>query len=278
MQSRILDVAIPDGNLRVEFRGSGPALLCLHGISANRHIWSPVADALEDRFRLLLVDLLSRGGSQPRPDLSYRLADEVRRLRALLAELEVSPELVMGHSQGAALALALASVDVRVRGLVLLNPVTPWTRRPHVLRLLRPGLMRQAVAGIIRPLRRPLAHVILRRVYGPGTTVTAERVAAYSEPYADPRRATALFCLLADWEPGELEHWLPTRTVDTCVLTGAMDPRIEPENARRLADLLGGQFTLVPDGGHALPEEMPQRVVEQIERVHGELERKESAD
>lgn len=278
MPRQILNVSIAEGNLEVELRGSGPAVLCLHGISANRQVWKSVADELAPRFRLILVDLLSRGRSEARPDLSYRFAEEIRRLRELLAELDLSPGLVIGHSQGAALALALASVDDGVRGLVLVNPVTPWTRRPRALRLLRSGLMRQAVAGIIRPLRRPLAHVILRRVYGSGTMVTGQRVTAYSEPYADPRRARALFRLLADWEPGDLADWLPAAPVAASVLTGGLDPRIEPEQARRLARLLGGRFTLVPAGGHALPEETPGQVADAIERVHGELKRREGIE
>jgi N-formylmaleamate deformylase len=43
--------------------GSGPALVLLHGISHDGLCWTPDAEALEDRFDVIMVDLRGHGKS-----------------------------------------------------------------------------------------------------------------------------------------------------------------------------------------------------------------------
>jgi pimeloyl-ACP methyl ester carboxylesterase len=268
MSERFVDVQIPDGRLRVGLSGSGPSVLCLHGLSASHHVWRPVARLLSDRFSFYLPDLLSRGKSTAAPNTSYALDDELRRLQELLGGLAVGPEIIAGHSTGAALAIALASRKPGVRGLLLVNPVTPWTRRPVTLGVLRSALMRHLASGIIRPFRRPLTRWVLDRVGGPDHDVSVDRVRTYSEPYANPLRALALMRILADWRPIELAAYLKESPPVAVVLAGDHDPRIDPESAARLAERLGASFDRVDTGGHALPEEEPERVARALVAVY----------
>lgn len=261
------EMEITDGRIRVRLLGRGPPLLCLHGLSAHGGTWLPAAGILADRRKVWIPDLLSRGGSTARPDVPYRLEDEVRRVRELARELGATPPVVVGHSQGAAIALGLAREDPAIRGLVLCNPVTPWTRRPMMLDLLRSDLMRRIGAGIFRPLRRPLARLVLARAFGPAARVPSETVRAYCEPYADGARVRALMRLLADWQPAELEDALPERSLAARVIVGDRDPRIELEPAERLAERLGAPLTLIEGGGHVLPEQVPERVARAIAEV-----------
>lgn len=254
--------------------GTGPAVLCLHGVSAHGRSWAPVAARLSDRVTFVLPDLPGRGASDPAPDARFTLDDEVRRLRTLIAGV---PELrssmvVAGHSQGAAIGLALAAEEPRVRGLLLSSPVTPWTRRPRVLDTLRSDLMRRGVAGMFSPLRGVLASAIIRRAAGPGFRAPRELVDAYAAPYADPRRAQTLMALLRDWQPAELDARLPERAPPTRVVTGALDPRIDAELARKLAERLGAPCRIVEDGGHVLPEQHPDLVADELGRVLDRVE------
>jgi magnesium chelatase accessory protein len=268
MDEPFVDVPISDGRLRVGLSGRGPSVLCLHGLSASHRVWRPVARVLSNRFSFFLPDLLSRGESTAAPDASYALAEELRRVRELVKGLAISPEIVAGHSTGAALAVALASQEPRVRGILLVNPVTPWTRRPLSLGLLRSALMRHVAAGIMRPFRRPLTRWVLARVYGPGHDVPTDRARTYSEPYADRVRARALMRILADWQPRELAAHLPDSPPVAVVLAGDHDPRIDPLSAARLAERLGASSDRVETGGHVLPEEEPERVARALVSVH----------
>lgn len=266
------DVRTPEGRVRIERRGGGRPVLLLHGLSANRGCWDAVARRLEDAFDLCLPDLPGRGESEPRPDLGYGLEEELDRLRRVLASLPFAPEIAVGHSHGAALALALAAADPRIAGLVLVNPVHPETRRPAVLQLLRAESVRRALAPMLFPLRRPLARCILRRVYGEGGPPGPDAVERYAAPYADPARIRLLLRVLADWDPVALESLLPTRPLVGWVLAGGRDRRIGLRGPARLAGRLGFEFAALPGAGHAVPEEAPEAVVRAVRTVARAIE------
>lgn len=269
----VRNVTIGDGTVRVTVLGQGRPVLFLHGISAHGRAWRPVAERFAEAHRgweCWLPDLAGRGASDARAELSYTLDDEVRRVRELVRALAPDgpwPRLVAGHSQGAAIALALAREEPGVEGLLLSNPVTPEIRSPAVLRLLRSSVVRAAVGSVLAPLHAPLGHLVLRRACGPAFRAPADLVGAYARPWASPARARTLLRILADWRPSELEDRMPRRPVAAHVVTGAHDPRIPVEAARRLAARLDCGFTLSRDGGHVLTEQHPGLLA----RLLGEL-------
>lgn len=262
-------IPLADGDVRLRTVGRGPPVLCLHGLSAHGGVWDAVAPRLADRFTLYLPDLPGRGGSEARPDLSRGLEEETARTRDLLSAIGIAPVVTVGHSQGAALALALAGEDGAGAGLVLVCPVTPWTRRPAVLELLRSATIRRCAAPLLARLRRPLVRWILRsRVYGEPGRADAEAVERYAAPYADSRRVRALLRSLADWRPSELEGRLPGRPAAAWVLAGGRDRRIPPRDARKLAEALHARLEVVADAGHLLPEEAPAAVARAVDGVY----------
>ena len=261
------NVPIGDGTVRVSILGQGRPVLFLHGISAHGRAWRPVAERFADEHRgweCWLPDLAGRGVSDAQPGLSYTLDDEVRRLRQLVRAIAPDgpwPRLVAGHSQGAAIALALARAE-------------PEIESPSVLRLLRYAAVRRVVGGVLAPLHAPLGHLVLRRACGPAFRAPSDLVAAYARPWASPRRARTLLRILADWRPAELEDRMPDHPIATHVVTGAHDPRIPVEAAKRLASRLSCDFTVCRDGGHVLTEQHPQLLA----RLLAELAAGVSAD
>ncbi len=273
LPAEVRDVAIRDGAVRVTVLGRGRPVLFLHGISAHGRAWRPVAEHFAEAhpgWQCWLPDLPGRGSSETQPDLAYGLDDEVRRLRELLLKLAPEgpgPRLVAGHSQGAAIALALARVEPSVSGLLLSNPVTPDIRSPSILRLLRYSAVRKAVGSLLAPLHAPLARLVLRRACGPGFRAPPSLVTAYARPWASPSRARTLLRILSDWDPLELENRLPRRPIAAHVVAGAHDPRIPVGAARRLAARLDCDLTVSSDGGHVLTEQHPRLLA----RLLGEL-------
>ncbi len=290
---RTLEVEIPDGRVHIRVLGSGAPVLFLHGVSAHGRTWLAVAERLVSDaapapgggraapaggpIECWLPDLLGRGRSEARDDISYRLADEVRRARDLVGAIGAArghpgfPALLVGHSQGAAIALALAREEPAVRGLVLANPVTADIRRPRVLQLLRAATLRGAAAALFSPLSEPLGRAILRRAGGPAFRPSREAIAAYAGPYRDRRRARALMRIMADWRPADLRDKLPERPLVARVLAGLHDPRIPERAAARLAGALGVPLIRVTDGGHVLPEQHPERLAGEIRAALAEL-------
>lgn len=260
-------IRIAEGGIAVRVMGSGPAVLCLHGVSANRATWDAIGRRLATRFTVFAPDLLGRGDSDLPAIASYRLEDEVRRAVDLVHRAGIERSLLVGHSHGAAIALGLARKLSSVAGLVLLNPVTPWSRRPPILSL--PGLRRSRLAAAaLSRFRKPVTRYILeRRVLGPAVDVDPDLVEKYSAPYASEGRARALLAIVTDWHPDELLSWLPVARVPTLVLAGAYDRRMKIADTARLADLLGASYLVAARAGHAMPDERPDLVCEAVREV-----------
>jgi pimeloyl-ACP methyl ester carboxylesterase len=113
-----------DGDLRVLSGGNGdPLLLLLHGLGAAGDVWAGWQPMLADRWpgRWLAPDLPGHGGSAPLPDYTFdALATAVRSL--------VEPgTVVLGHSLGGVVGLALAAAGAPVAAVVGLGIKVAWT-------------------------------------------------------------------------------------------------------------------------------------------------------
>ena len=269
----VLSVPTPEGRLVVEFRGprtTGPPVVCLHGLSANRATWEPVADRLRHR-RFLLVDLLGRGESDAAREAHYDLESEALRLARVLQALGLRRPVLAGHSHGAAIAVA-AAARVNALGLMLVNPVTPDLSRPAALAALKYPPVRSLVAPSLRLFRRSLTrYMLVRRVFADGANVPAGAVDRYAAPWADRERAGCLPTILSDWDPAELERFAAPPGVPVRVFAGAEDRRINPDSARRWAAVLGGAFSLAAGCGHSAPEERTTEVAMVLEDLVTEI-------
>jgi 2-succinyl-6-hydroxy-2,4-cyclohexadiene-1-carboxylate synthase len=100
--------------------GSRPVLL-LHGFTGNRHTWNRVRPALEPHVAALAVDLPGHGESSlPRGSGRDGFLETLEALAELMQREGSGPVDVVGYSQGARIALALAvHHPQQVRRLVL---------------------------------------------------------------------------------------------------------------------------------------------------------------
>ncbi len=265
-------VRVAEGRIRVYVTGQGPPILFLHGVSAQARSWFEVARRLASNGvarTCWMPDLLGRGGSDGGAELRFSLDDEVRRLEELVGALSENesiraPALVVGHSHGAAIALAYAGRNSTVTRLMLANPVTAHLSRPPALNALDSRLVRHALASGFAPLHRVIGRLVLRRAGGPYYLVPREISDAYAAPFRDVARARGLMRILADWRPEELATRMPTRRICAQVVAGCHDPRVPLEAAERLADDLKATVTRVEDGGHVLPEQHPALIASLI--------------
>jgi pimeloyl-ACP methyl ester carboxylesterase len=118
----------PGPALWLETGGAGtPTLVLLHGLGANAAVWEPMTPILEARWRgrWLAPDLRGHGRSEHRAP--YALGTHAADVADLL---EPGEEVVLlGHSMGGAVAMALASgwFGVRVRQVVAIGVKLVWT-------------------------------------------------------------------------------------------------------------------------------------------------------
>lgn len=100
--------------------GAKPPLLLLHGLQAAGLIWLRTAQALEERFDVIMPDLRGHGASSrvAGPLSAGLLVDDIA---TLLNTLSVEHPAVVGHSLGADIAGRLAA-ERSLPALVLVDP------------------------------------------------------------------------------------------------------------------------------------------------------------
>ncbi|MBI2197300.1 MAG: alpha/beta hydrolase [Candidatus Rokubacteria bacterium] len=104
-----------------EWPGKGPALVCVHGLTANHSCWASMADLLAPDFRLIAYDLRGRGESG-KPESGYSIEHHCKDLLGLLDAFGLRKAVIMGHSLGAHIGLRFAVLyPARVSKLVLVD-------------------------------------------------------------------------------------------------------------------------------------------------------------
>ncbi|MEK6666890.1 MAG: alpha/beta hydrolase [candidate division NC10 bacterium] len=104
-----------------EWPGKGPAVVCIHGLTANHTCWQSLADVLAPDYRLIAYDLRGRGESD-KPPKGYSLEIYAQDLGALLDHFGLKSAIIMGHSGGANQGLYFAArFPKRVRKLILID-------------------------------------------------------------------------------------------------------------------------------------------------------------
>ena len=103
-----------------------PTLLLLHGTGASTHSWRDLAPLLAQQAGVIAIDLPGHGFSGPAASGAHRdgatLPGMARGVRALLAALGATPQWLVGHSAGAAIAVRMALDDAAgLHGIVSLN-------------------------------------------------------------------------------------------------------------------------------------------------------------
>lgn len=121
MKFDTFSVPVDGGELNVgRSLGSDQVAVLLHGITANHLTWSMIGDELSD-LTLLAPDLRGRAGSAALP-APFGMRQHAKDVAAILDHVGVDRATIVGHSMGAFVAAAFATLyPERVQGLVLVD-------------------------------------------------------------------------------------------------------------------------------------------------------------
>jgi magnesium chelatase accessory protein len=258
------------GGLRwhVQVMGQGPAALLIHGTGASTHSWRGLMPILARDHTVIAPDLPGQGFSElPRVRL-LSLDGMSEALAALLHEMGAAPELVAGHSAGAAIGARLCLDRAAApRRLVALNGAmiplgglagqvfAPLAR----LAVAMPGLSR-LVAW--RAGDRGAVERLLRDT---GSHLDAEGVALYARLFRNPGHVSATFGMMAHWDLEALSRDLPRLPVPLRLVVGKQDRTIRPTEARRIqARIPAAEIVALPGLGHLAHEEAPEEAARAI--------------
>ena len=113
--------------ISVVTRGTGPDVLLIPGLNSHRDVWSFVADTLERRYRLHLVQVNGFAGLPANGNaeglVSAPVAEEIARY---ITESKLSKPAVVGHSMGGTIAMMLAARHPDLPGRVMVIDMPPF--------------------------------------------------------------------------------------------------------------------------------------------------------
>jgi len=256
-------ITLDGARMRFLRAGSGPDLLLLHGLLGYSFSWRYAIPVLAQQATVHAVDMLGVGFSDRPPGLDGTLrACAVRLLRFLDAAGIESCDL-LGTSHGGAVAMMGAALAPdRIRRLILVAPVNPWSQNGASMAAF---LSHPAVAPVflrIAPHLQAAHGYFLRRLYGDPRRIRPGTLPGYSEPFAIPGAFAHGLAILRTWRQDlrDLESVLPQIShIPTLLLWGAEDRAVNPASANRLREVFRDCRLITLNGvGHLPYEEVPE--------------------
>jgi len=113
-------------NINVAGTPDGPTILLVHGFGCDQYLWRHVVEQLKSEFRLILIDLIGSGSSDPSAWDATKyssLEGYATDILEILDELNLHDVVYVGHSVSAMTgALATIKDPRRFAKLILLTP------------------------------------------------------------------------------------------------------------------------------------------------------------
>lgn len=278
-------VEVPGARLHVveagTVRDGRPPMLMLHGLAAQLHHFRyALLDDLARDTRVIALDRPGSGYSTRDPGRATAIEDQADAVAALMDALGIERALLVGHSLGGALSLAIAQRHPhRVAGMALLAPLTAQPEgSPEAFRNLRvPASMRGFIAhALAAPFFLLRRRRIMELVFGPERmppgyatraggvlTLRPSHYRAATEDFSAVPASLAR--LVAGYDALNAPGAPPVH-----VLYGrgdrVLDHRLQGEGFA--ARVPATRLELV-DGGHMLPLTQPERCAAFIRRAAG---------
>ena len=125
--SESASAAFTSERISVVTRGNGPDIVLVPGLAAHRDVWTRVADSLDDRYRLHLVQVGgfagAPAGSNDSGAVAAPVAEEVARY---IRERRLERPALIGHSMGASIAMMAAERHQDLVGRLMVVDMMPF--------------------------------------------------------------------------------------------------------------------------------------------------------
>jgi len=264
-------ITIGGDRIHYSDHGSGPAIVIVHGLSGQLLNFAYLSmQDLARSHRVVLIDRPGAGYSTRGPHSSAGIFAQAATVANFIEALKLEKPLLVGHSLGGAVALAVALNHPQSIGkLGLIAPLsTVETALPEAFRgmAIASPLMRRAIAHTLAiPLSIKKGSEILQVVFGPDAVPKDFRVKGGGLLGLRPRSfyaaSTDMMAIPEDLSTMEARY--SALRMPVAVLYGQQDQVLD---FRRHGEALAAKIpraklTLV-DGGHMLPVTAPAMTTE----------------
>lgn len=255
-------------------QGKGSPVVLLHGngVMLQDFDVSGVLGLAAERHRVIAFDRPGFGYSDRPRSRIWTPAAQAALIAQALRELDAGPAIIVGHSWGTMVALAMAlDHSESVAGLVLLSGYYYGTARPDVVPFSVPAL--PILGDIVANTTAPLTGLVT----GPLAVKASFAPAQVSDKFAAfpigmtlrPSQVRATAADTAMMVPGALALSRRYGELETPVVImageGDLIAHVGKHAARLARELTGSELRIVPEQGHLFHYAVPEQVVAAIE-------------
>jgi pimeloyl-ACP methyl ester carboxylesterase len=264
------NILVDGVRLRYRDRGEGDPVVFVHGTPSYSYEWRDVVPQIEAAgYRVLTYDLLGYGDSERPLDRDTSVGGQTELLIKLLDELGLEQPSLITHDIGGAIGqrIAVHHPD-RVRRLMLIDTVS-YDSWPSVTwqRIIRERL--DSYAAMSADEFEAMLTGQLKMVVADENDMAGERLRAFLAPHRTAVGRTSFFeHQVRHYDSkytSELTGRLRELTVPVRIVWGRDDNWQPTTYAERLAaDIPGADLVVVPNAGHFLMEDAPERVAREV--------------
>jgi pimeloyl-ACP methyl ester carboxylesterase len=266
------------GGARIQYveRGEGPTLLLIHGLGASvRTFTHSLVERLADDYRVVVMERPGSGDSTRVRGACARVTSQAETVSAFIEALGLDRPVLVGHSLGGAVALAVALAHPeQVRGLALVAPLAnDQTDVPSIFHslMIRSHAYRQLVAWTVAtPASIVRSARVLDTLFGPDAVPRDYATAGGGLLGLRPKSfCTSSEDLVAlEGELSGLVGRYESLRMPVGILYGTGDRVLDHQvHGVAVASKIPGVDLELMDGGHMLPVTAPDRVAAFVRRV-----------
>lgn len=257
-------------------RGEGSPVVLIHGnmVSGEDYNTSGLAETLQESHRVIIFDRPGFGHSERPRGHVWTANAQADLLHKALQQLSIVRPVVVGHSWGAIVAMAMAvRHESDTAGVVALSGYYFWTFRPDVLLV---GLGALPVIGdILRYTVSPIMNwlfmpVVKRALFSPGAVperFQAEFSTAMAVRPSQIRATSEDGALMIPGAVGLQDHY-QNLTLPVAIVAGEGDKVVFKRRAEQLRAAVKGSVLYVIQGaGHMVHYQATPKVLEAVEAV-----------
>jgi len=252
-----------DGHrMRYQRAGSGPPLLLIHGLLGYSFSWRFNLATFAEHFTVYAVDLLGTGYSERPSGMDCSLAGVALQVSRFMDAVGLVSADVIGTSHGGGVAAVLAASEpAKVRRLVLVADINPWSRigRKRIWALSSPlGLVVLKLGWVMAKM---VQRAYIGRMYGDKRRISPGTLEGYVAPLKARGSDRYAMSVVRNWrkDNSPLREAFGKIKAPTLVLWGSKDKLVSPSSATAVQQAIpGAELKIIEGAGHLVYEEVPE--------------------
>lgn len=256
----------PPHRWHVQEAGAGKTILLIHGAGGATQSFRNVLPLLAQTHHVVAPDLPGQGFTQAGAQQRYGLVAMAEDIASLCEGQGWRPDVIVGHSAGAAIALQLCLIGMRPAQVVGINAalanfqgMAGWLFPMMAKALAATPFSASVFAATATP------KSVRKLIDGTGSKLDDAGVGLYHRLASDKGHVDATLSMMAQWSLDNLLDQLDQIDLPVHLITGSDDLAVPPSTSKQAAARLPQAKVTVLEGlGHLAHEEDARRIASLI--------------